>query len=90
MSCPYKFILGVPEQGFHKERFLGLARNDTIGTVFLALISVWIFKINIWTSLIIWFVGGEILHYMFGVQTAFLTLIGVTACQNTGSPTNIS
>ena len=90
MSCPYKFVLGIPGEGFHAERFFGLARNDTIGTVFLALISAWVFKMNIYTSLLIWFVGGEILHYLFGVQTAFLTLIGVTACQNTGSPTNIS
>jgi hypothetical protein len=90
MSCPYKFVLGIPGEGFHAERLFGLARNDTIGTVFLALISAWVFKMNIYTSLLIWFVGGEILHYLFGVQTAFLTLIGVTACQNTGSPTNIS
>ena len=80
MSCPYKFVLGIPGEGFHKERLLGLARNDTIGTVFLALISAWVFEINVWTSLAVWFIGGEILHYMFGTQTAFLTMIGVRAC----------
>jgi hypothetical protein len=80
MSCPYKFVLGIPGEGFHEARLLGLARNDTIGTVFLALLTAWLFEINVWTSLVVWFVGGEILHYMFGTQTAFLTMIGVRAC----------
>jgi hypothetical protein len=80
MSCPYKFVLGIPGEGFHEERLLGLARNDTIGTVFLALLTAWLFEINVWKSLAVWFIGGEILHYMFGTQTAFLTMIGVRAC----------
>jgi hypothetical protein len=80
MSCPYKFILGVPGEGFHKERFLGMARNDTIGTIFLAIATSWLFKVNIVESLIAWFIGGEILHYLFGTQTAFLTMIGIKAC----------
>lgn len=80
MSCPYKFILGIPEQGFHSTRFLGYAVNDTLGTVVLALLSAWLFRINVWLSLLIWFVSGEILHYYFGVQTAFLTTFGIKAC----------
>lgn len=80
MSCPYKFVLGVPGEGFHKERFLGMARNDTIGTIFLAIGTSWLFKVNIVNSLLAWFIGGEILHYLFGTQTAFLTMIGIKAC----------
>ena len=87
MSCPYKHILGIPEQGFHAARFMGLARNDTIGTVVLAFLTTLFFKVNIWTSLAAWFIGGEILHYVFGVQTAFLTMIGITACPKTESGT---
>jgi hypothetical protein len=30
--------------------------------------------------LICWFVGGEILHWVFGSQTAFLTTLGIKAC----------
>jgi hypothetical protein len=30
--------------------------------------------------LIFWLVIGEILHYLFGTQTQFLTNIGVNAC----------
>lgn len=80
MGCPYKFILGIPGQGFHSSRFLGYAVNDTLGTVGLALLTSWLFRINIWLSLAVWFISGEILHYYFGVQTAFLTTIGLQAC----------
>ena len=80
MSCPYKYILGIPGKGFHSTRFMGLALNDTLGTIGLALLTSWIFNINIWLSLIIWFISGEVLHYMFGVQTAFLSMIGIKAC----------
>lgn len=83
MSCPYKFVLGIPGQGFHAARFMGVALNDTLGTIVLALISAWLFKINVWSSLAVWFIGGEVLHYAFGVQTAFLTMIGITACPKT-------
>jgi hypothetical protein len=79
-SCPYKFIFGIPGQGFHSIRFLGYAVNDTLGTVGLALLTSWIFNINIWISLLVWFISGELLHYTFGVQTAFLSTIGVKAC----------
>jgi len=80
MGCPYKFILGIPGQGFHSTRFLGYAVNDTLGTVGLALLTSMLFGVNVWVSLAVWFIGGEILHYVFGVQTAFLTTIGVQAC----------
>jgi hypothetical protein len=80
MSCPYKYVLGIPGEGFHKERLFGLARNDTIGTLFLAILTTVFFKVNIVTSLAVWFIGGEVLHYLFGTQTAFLTAIGIRAC----------
>jgi hypothetical protein len=80
MGCPYKFVLGIPKQGFHSSRFMGLAFNDVIGTVGLALITAFILKVSFWKSLLVWFLAGEILHYAFGVQTEFLTLIGIQAC----------
>lgn len=81
MSCPYKFIFGVPKKGFHERRFLGLSLNDILGTIGLAIIYSFLFKSSIVKSLIIMFILGEVLHYLFGVQTAFLTLIGIKACQ---------
>ena len=80
MGCPYKYVLGIPGQGFHSTRFMGFALNDTVGTIALAFLTSWIFNINIWKSLFVWFVSGEILHYYFGVQTAFLTFLNIQAC----------
>ena len=80
MSCPYAFIFGKPGTGFHSLRFGGYAVGDTLGTIALALLTSWFFKINVWLSLLCWFVGGEILHWVFGSQTAFLTTLGIKAC----------
>ena len=80
MSCPYKYIFGIPKKGFHSKRFLGIALYDTLGTIGLALLVTYFFKVSVWKSLVGMFVLGEVLHYLFGVQTAFLTFIGVTAC----------
>ena len=80
MSCPYSTLLGIPGKGVHATRFLGLALNDTLMTIIAALVTSVLFKINITTSLIAWFIGGEVLHYIFGVNTAFLKMIGITPC----------
>jgi len=82
MSCPYAHILGVPGEGVHAQRFMGIALNDTIATVVAALLTAWIFKISFLYSVIGWFVAGEVLHYAFGVNTAFLKMLGITPCKN--------
>jgi hypothetical protein len=80
MSCPYKFVLGIPSQGFHEKRVFGLALNDTLGTIVLALLTSYFFNVNVYISLFVWFISGEILHYLFGTQTALLTNLGINAC----------
>jgi hypothetical protein len=80
MSCPYKFVLGIPNQGFHEKRVFGLALNDTLGTIVLALLTSYFFNVNVYISLFVWFISGEILHYLFGTQTALLTNLGINAC----------
>jgi len=80
MSCPYKHILGIPEKGFHATRLFGFALNDMLGTIGLALIVTYMYEVPLWKSIVGMFVLGEVLHYAFGVQTAFLTRIGVKAC----------
>jgi hypothetical protein len=77
MSCPYSNILGTPGEGVHKQRFLGLALNDTIATLVAALLTKWFFDVPLLYSIIGWFVAGEVLHYAFGVDTAFLKMIGI-------------
>jgi hypothetical protein len=80
MSCPYKFLLGIPGKGFHSKRFMGLALYDTLGTFIIAVVIAFVFKFSVWKTVLFLFVLGELLHYLFGTQTAFLTLIGVRAC----------
>jgi hypothetical protein len=72
--------LGIPGQGFHAARIGGYALNDTIATIIGALITAYVMRISILVSLFFWFFIGEVLHYYYGVQTAFLTTIGVEAC----------
>ena len=80
MSCPYKYILGVPEQGVHAARIGGLALNDTLLTVIAAALIAYFGNYSFLLTFFVLFVIGEYLHMIFGVQTAFLTLIGVKSC----------
>lgn len=81
MPCPYAHVLGVPGQGVHAPRFLGLALNDILATIALAFVTSLLGGWPFWPVLIIWFLIGEVLHYIFGTQTAFLTMIGLrTVC----------
>jgi len=78
MGCPYAFIFGKPGEGAHSRRFFGFALVDIIGTILLAVMVTYVWSVPLWRSLIGMFVFGEILHYLFGVQTAFLTTLGIT------------
>jgi len=80
MPCPYAYILGIPGQGVHAKRIWGLSFNDILATIIVAVLTSLLFKVPILSSLIGWFVAGEILHYLFGVNTAFLKMIGITPC----------
>jgi hypothetical protein len=77
MACPYANLLGVPKQGVHAERIFGFAQNDFLATFIVAAITAYLFNWSFLYSFIIWFVGGEVLHYAFGVQSEFLTRLGI-------------
>ena len=79
MSCPYAFIFGKPKEGPHSTRFLGFAVVDSVATVLLAILLAYLFNTEFWLTLFVTFVTGEILHYIMGVQTQFLTTLGLTA-----------
>lgn len=83
MSCPYKNIFGEPGTGAHSIRFMGFAVADTVLTFLLALYTQWEFGGKVWFHFVFWIVVGELLHYAFGVQTAGLTALGITACSHT-------
>jgi len=77
MSCPYKYILGIPGKGVHAARFLGIAINDTLMTIAAAILTCLVFKTPLWQTLLVWFLAGEVLHYLFGVKTAALDYMGI-------------
>lgn len=77
MSCPYANYLGVPGQGVHSTRILGMALNDWLATIILAILISFMFNVNFVYSLVGLFVLGEVLHYMYGVKSAFLVMIGL-------------
>jgi hypothetical protein len=78
MSCPYANALGEPGKGVHATRIFGFSWNDIWMTVVAALLTSFFFDITWWKSLIAWFIAGEILHYVYGVKTAFLEMVGLT------------
>jgi hypothetical protein len=80
MPCPYAHSLGVPGQGVHAARIGGYALNDILGTIGLAVITAYFTKSGFLLNLFIWLILGEVLHYAFGAQTAFLTTLGIKAC----------
>jgi hypothetical protein len=45
-----------------------------------AALTSFFFNINLLYSILAWFIAGEILHYIFGVNTAFLAMIGIIPC----------
>ncbi|BBI30245.1 hypothetical protein QKT49_gp105 [Acanthamoeba castellanii medusavirus] len=77
MSCPYKDIFGVPNQGFHATRFLGLALYDVLGT--LAIIVVLSFWLNplIVTPLVI--ASFIFIHWALCVPTALNKALGLAS-----------
>jgi hypothetical protein len=77
MPCPYATLLGIPKEGVHAKRIFGFAQNDIIATIVAAMITAYVLNLPFLYSLVIWFVGGEVLHYVFGVQTEVLTQLGI-------------
>jgi hypothetical protein len=78
MPCPYANILGEPGKGVHEPRIFGLARNDLLMTIAAAIITAYILDISFLFSFAVWFIVGEVLHYLFGTNTAFLKMIGLS------------
>jgi len=69
MSCPFRDILGRPNEGIHSYRLFNLAIVDIILTVIGAIIISKIFNYNFMVILIIIFILGIILHRIFCVNT---------------------
>lgn len=80
MPCPSSALFGEPGTGVHSTRIFGIAAFDTIATILVAIFIAYVWKKSLLVTLAVLFVLGELLHYVYGTQTAFLTLIGVDAC----------
>jgi hypothetical protein len=85
MSCPFKDVFGKPNEGVHSYRLFGVAIVDVISTVVGVVLIAWFLNVSWWKTLIVAFVLGEIMHYIFGVQTAVLTFLGIRACSSSAS-----
>lgn len=67
--CQYKNSLGIPHQGIHSHRFMGLAILDVIGTFVGGLLIAYLFKLSYFWTCISLFVLGIFLHRLFCVRT---------------------
>lgn len=76
--CQFKNAFGLPNQGIHQYRVLGLPIIDFLVTIIIAFFISWIFRLKFWVSLIGIFILGEIVHIMLCVDTAFLRMIGLS------------
>lgn len=73
--CKYKNMFGEPNQGFHKERILGFARNDIIGTIIIGIIVSKIFKFDLIKTYILLILFVIFIHKLFCVETALNKMI---------------
>lgn len=74
LLCQFKDSLGIPGEGIHKLKFLGIAVWDLFFTVLGALAISKYFKYPFYIVFLVLFVLGEILHILFCVKTGFLKL----------------
>ena len=70
--CQYKDVLGKPREGFHRYRFFGVALVDLSLTVIVALLLSWLFNRSLISTLVYFFLIGQLLHILFCVNTSFV------------------
>ena len=73
--CKFRHIFGKEGQGFHEQRFMGIALYDTLGTIGGAWIISKVFKIDFVPTLIGAFIVGIVVHRLFCVNTTINQLI---------------
>jgi len=80
-KCPfpflgqYKDIFGKPKEGPHSYRIMNISVVDTILTIVLAVIISFIYNIDLATCIVITFIVGELVHYVFCVDTTIILLL---------------
>lgn len=74
MFCKYKNIFGKPNTGAHSYRIANIAIVDVLATVLGAFLISYFYKLQFHTVLIVLFLLGVFLHWLFCVETAFSKL----------------
>ncbi len=77
----YCNIFGKPNEGVHKIRFFGMGLVDLLATLLLAIFVKFVFRDkfkddSIFVLFFILFIVGQVFHFLFGVNTAFMKFIG--------------
>ncbi len=75
MACPFKDIFGKPGEGVHQYRIFGIAAVDMISTILGAFLISWKTNNNFLVVFTVLFIIGEILHWVFCVDTAVIKMI---------------
>jgi len=83
----YKNILGKPKEGFHRARLFGLARNDILGTIVVALLISHSSFSKFLATFLLLFIIGIYLHWIFGVDTALIVWLRTSFDRYTKSKT---
>ncbi len=73
----YRNFFGVPKEGVHRWRFMGVAVVDYLLTLVVAALTTYISKVPLVLSTIGWFLLGIFFHAIFGVQTSVIKKLGI-------------
>ena len=70
-----KDIFGKPREGAHSYRVLDIAVVDFVGTILIAYVIAYIWKLDFMKTFITLFIVGEVMHLMVGVDTTVAVAI---------------
>lgn len=73
----YRDIFGVPGEGVHEQRFLGLALMDLLGFILIIVLLVMWANVGVVPACIGTTVATIGLHWLFGVRTAGNRALGL-------------
>ncbi len=80
INCPFKLyrdLLGTPDKGVHKYKFLNTAIVDYVLTLIGACVTTYLTTVPLPLTTILWFIMGIVAHILFGVDTESLRFLGI-------------
>ena len=73
----YKDIFGVPGEGVHAYRFLGVGVIDLVSTLLVGMLISYMFSMPIVVAVTGLFLLSVVFHYLFGVKTSVMTYLNI-------------